>query len=115
MMVDMPRSRPAGACHAGSALSISRISCLLAAASLLSPMLATANDAALHHSELLPQRDAIATELRQPGTASAEARATPDTAVAIADGQRVAVERAEGRRVGKEWVSTCRSRGAPYH
>src|SRR3546814_15759503 len=55
-------------------------------------MLATANDAALHHSELLPQRDAIATELRQPGTASAEARATPDTAVAIADGQRVAVE-----------------------
>src|SRR3546814_750647 len=92
MMVDMPRSRPAGACHAGSALSISRISCLLAAASLLSPMLATANDAALHHSELLPQRDAIATELRQPGTASAEARATPDTAVAIADGQRVAVE-----------------------
>src|SRR3546814_3445245 len=55
-------------------------------------MLATANDAALHHSELLPRRDAIATELRQPGTASAEARATPDTAVAIADGQRVAVE-----------------------
>src|SRR3546814_11584653 len=83
MMVDMPRSRPAGACHAGSALSISRISCLLAAASLLSPMLDTANDAALHHSELLPQRDAIATELRQPGTASADASATPDPAVPL--------------------------------
>src|SRR3546814_17152219 len=24
-------------------------------------------------------------------------------------------ERAEGRRVGKESVSTCRSRGSPYH
>src|SRR3546814_16472880 len=25
------------------------------------------------------------------------------------------VQRTEERRVGKEWVSTCRSRGAPYH
>src|SRR3546814_14225803 len=24
-------------------------------------------------------------------------------------------ERSEERRVGKEWVSTCRSRGSPYH
>src|SRR3546814_13158070 len=30
-----------------------------------------------------------------------------------ADIQRIAV-RSEERRVGKEWVSTCRSRGAPY-
>src|SRR3546814_16062574 len=26
-----------------------------------------------------------------------------------------AVERSEERRVGKEWVSTCRSRWSPYH
>src|SRR3546814_20585656 len=25
------------------------------------------------------------------------------------------VSRSEERRVGKEWFSTCRSRGAPYH
>src|SRR3546814_13745375 len=25
------------------------------------------------------------------------------------------VERSEERRVGKEWVSTCRSRWSPYH
>src|SRR3546814_21080584 len=30
-------------------------------------------------------------------------------------GQRVAVERSEERRVGKECVSTCRSRWSPYH
>src|SRR3546814_3472575 len=24
-------------------------------------------------------------------------------------------DRSEGRRVGKEWVSTCRSRWSPYH
>src|SRR3546814_18323743 len=27
----------------------------------------------------------------------------------------VAVERSEGRRVGKEWISTCNSRRSPYH
>src|SRR3546814_15938055 len=29
--------------------------------------------------------------------------------------QRDAPERSEERRVGKEWVSTCRSRWSPYH
>src|SRR3546814_13102497 len=28
---------------------------------------------------------------------------------------RVQTWRSEERRVGKEWVSTCRSRGSPYH
>src|SRR3546814_13284450 len=28
---------------------------------------------------------------------------------------RAAVDRSEERRVGKEWVSTCRFRGWPYH
>src|SRR3546814_4447017 len=32
-----------------------------------------------------------------------------------ARGQLVAEERSEERRVGKECVSTCRSRGSPYH
>src|SRR3546814_15397665 len=27
----------------------------------------------------------------------------------------IAAERSEERRVGKEWVSTCRSRWSPYH
>src|SRR3546814_4206400 len=31
------------------------------------------------------------------------------------DGQRVAYRRSEERRVGKECVSTCRSRWSPYH
>src|SRR3546814_12828427 len=30
-------------------------------------------------------------------------------------GQLCATVRSEERRVGKEWVSTCRSRWAPYH
>src|SRR3546814_11100624 len=30
-------------------------------------------------------------------------------------GEDDALDRAEERRVGKEWVSTCRSRWAPYH
>src|SRR3546814_3742048 len=35
----------------------------------------------------------------------------------IAAGQHLAIEedRSEERRVGKECVSTCRSRGSPYH
>src|SRR3546814_15875107 len=28
---------------------------------------------------------------------------------------KVSTDRTEERRVGKEWVSTCRSRGSPYH
>src|SRR3546814_4321924 len=31
------------------------------------------------------------------------------------DNLRVFIERSEERRVGKECVSTCRSRGSPYH
>ena len=34
---------------------------------------------------------------------------------AIPDGQSVLVIRSEERRVGKECVSTCRSRWSPYH
>src|SRR3546814_1581284 len=30
-------------------------------------------------------------------------------------GAALAIERSEERRVGKECVSTCRSRGSPYH
>src|SRR3546814_15275336 len=36
----------------------------------------------------------------------------------VSEGGRGAVvgdERSEERRVGKEWVSTCISRGSPYH
>src|SRR3546814_20209398 len=31
------------------------------------------------------------------------------------EGNPAALERSEERRVGKECVSTCRSRGSPYH
>src|SRR3546814_12633782 len=31
------------------------------------------------------------------------------------DEQGQAIPRSEERRVGKEWVSTCRSRWSPYH
>src|SRR3546814_2298027 len=33
----------------------------------------------------------------------------------VAPGERVVVDRSEERRVGKECVSTCRSRWSPYH
>src|SRR3546814_16090374 len=39
---------------------------------------------------------------------------TPATA-AFTDDNTVNVGRSEERRVGKECVSTCRSRGSPYH
>src|SRR3546814_17430492 len=35
--------------------------------------------------------------------------------VARLDGRSAAMRRSEERRVGKECVSTCRSRGSPYH
>src|SRR3546814_15489759 len=35
---------------------------------------------------------------------------SPDVGLALLQN-----ERSEERRVGKEWVSTCRSRGSPYH
>src|SRR3546814_14967431 len=34
---------------------------------------------------------------------------------ALAEAQRFDLGRSEERRVGKECVSTCRSRGSPYH
>src|SRR3546814_12988751 len=37
---------------------------------------------------------------------------TPDV---VADLSRASVQRSEERRVGKECVSTCRSRWSPYH
>src|SRR3546814_10769118 len=39
-------------------------------------------------------------------------RLAPVAEALAAEGHQVV--RSEGRRVGKEWVSTCRSRGAPY-
>src|SRR3546814_13248879 len=41
--------------------------------------------------------------------AADEAQATEDPEASSSD------ERSEERRVGKEWVSTCRSRWSPYH
>src|SRR3546814_914099 len=45
------------------------------------------------------------------GVAVAEAGETPVAAAAVAE----AAPRSEERRVGKECVSTCRSRWSPYH
>src|SRR3546814_6362982 len=36
-------------------------------------------------------------------------------ALAVTPRERILVERSEERRVGKECVSTCRSRWSPYH
>src|SRR3546814_20310831 len=33
----------------------------------------------------------------------------------VVDGKLIRIKRSEERRVGKEWVSTFRSRWAPYH
>src|SRR3546814_11299289 len=38
-----------------------------------------------------------------------------DLSISMTDGTRRAAQRSEERRVGKEWVSTCRSRWSPYH
>src|SRR3546814_13948570 len=35
--------------------------------------------------------------------------------VGLVDNAKIGGLRSEGRRVGKECVSTCRSRGSPYH
>src|SRR3546814_6660951 len=35
--------------------------------------------------------------------------------MSITEERKQAVDRSEERRVGKEWVSTCRSRWSPYH
>src|SRR3546814_5125196 len=57
---------------------------------------------------------AAAAEVMQPERADAQLpndRAHPADVVAVWMGQ----DRSEERRVGKEWVSTCRSRWSPYH
>src|SRR3546814_278462 len=43
------------------------------------------------------------------------ARTTPEEAYRFAMGEPVDYMRSEERRVGKECVSTCRSRWSPYH
>src|SRR3546814_16409192 len=48
--------------------------------------------------------------------AAIAATAQGDTVVTAPGlGGQPAPDRSEERRVGKEWVSTCRSRGSPYH
>src|SRR3546814_1028548 len=44
-----------------------------------------------------------------------QARRELDGADAYVKSQRTAIARSEERRVGKECVSTCRSRWSPYH
>src|SRR3546814_3187680 len=56
-------------------------------------------------SDLKPAQD-------QPGTAGIGQRLQPVERVGIA---RQDMQRSEERRVGKECVSTCRSRWSPYH
>src|SRR3546814_12576437 len=46
---------------------------------------------------------------------AADANDCERLAEAIAAAQRAEDRRSEERRVGKEWVSTCRSRGSRYH
>src|SRR3546814_19902601 len=38
-----------------------------------------------------------------------------DGTSAASAGHKMSLQRSEERRVGKEWVSTCRSRWLPYH
>src|SRR3546814_5428624 len=40
---------------------------------------------------------------------------TDETLIDIREGRHPVIERSEERRVGKECVSTCRSRWSPYH
>ena len=50
------------------------------------------------------------------GPISGEVKATTEKAEdMIAEGREIAKIRSEERRVGKECVSTCRSRWSPYH
>src|SRR3546814_18368697 len=57
---------------------------------------------------------------RNPPAVSPNASVSPVTMMMItatifATGPWTDSKRTEKRRVGKEWVSTCKSRGAPYH
>src|SRR3546814_15366561 len=58
----------------------------------------------LHHFENRHPRAQPPVRLRQLGADRA-----------AADDDQMRRPRSEERRVGKEWVSTCRSRWAPYH
>src|SRR3546814_9702875 len=49
------------------------------------------------------------------GAAPRRARARLPVAAGRDHSASVRLERSEERRVGKEWVSTCRSRWSPYH
>src|SRR3546814_11329642 len=58
----------------------------------------------------------IDTQIEELRRRAAAARTEAEALAAKAeDVPRVEAERAEARRVGRECVSTCRSRGAPYH
>src|SRR3546814_17992652 len=48
------------------------------------------------------------------GESATRARAADDKVRSKVEAPRPK-KRSEERRVGKEWVSTCRSRGSPYH
>src|SRR6056297_3946712 len=52
---------------------------------------------------------------RKPRVGSIEQPDMPGARWAAAELRREAVDRSEERRVGKERVSTCRSRWSPYH
>src|SRR3546814_3802038 len=52
------------------------------------------------------------------GGSAGTAAVLPERAAVFVDGRytvQVRDQRSEERRVGKEWVSTCRSRWSPYH
>src|SRR3546814_16144233 len=61
----------------------------------------------------------LPSDLRQAGDASVLVRDVGDVGLPAERQQVVLAERLQGRseerRVGKECVSTCRSRGSPYH
>src|SRR3546814_9780365 len=59
-----------------------------------------------------PDGDQAAAPPRAPTPAAVDHRSVPPPRPPIADPR---VERSEERRVGKECVSTCRSRWSPYH
>lgn len=92
MNIQRPRSRHAGACRAGFVMSFFRVSRLLAAAGLLLPMLATADDAGARRSELLQQRDAIDAELRQLDAATDDESAASISATVADEASRPGVE-----------------------
>src|SRR3546814_18402354 len=52
---------------------------------------------------------------RLPLVCAAQEDVAEPRGIGFIGGLAVAVDRSEERRVGKECVSTCRSRGSPYH